>query len=243
MQRLIVTSATYRQSSERDAGAAREGSREPAAGARPALPPAGRDDPRQRAGRERPAQRRRSAARACFPYQPTGLWEEMAFGDGFSGAGVRAEPRHGPVPPQHVHVLEAHRAARRRSRPSTRPIARSARRAAPLTNTPLQALVLLNDPTYVEAARALAQRALLEGGKDRQAGVVYAFRLATARHADAARKSASCASLLKATAGVRSRSDRRRRPSKLIGRRRVAARQPARRRRAGRLDDGRERRS
>ena len=40
----------------------------------------------------------------------------------------------------------------------------TARRAQ--TNTPLQALVLLNDPTYVEAARALAQRALLEGGTD-----------------------------------------------------------------------------
>ena len=36
MQRLIVTSATYRQSSKVDAGAAREGSGEPAARARPA---------------------------------------------------------------------------------------------------------------------------------------------------------------------------------------------------------------
>jgi hypothetical protein len=50
-----------------------------------------------------------------------------------------------------------------------------------VTNTPLQALTLMNDPTYVEAARALAQRALLEGGKDDKSRVVYAFRLATAR--------------------------------------------------------------
>ena len=39
----------------------------------------------------------------------------------------------------------------------------------------------MNDPTYVEAARALAQRALLEGGKDDKSRVIYAFRLATAR--------------------------------------------------------------
>jgi hypothetical protein len=49
------------------------------------------------------------------------------------------------------------------------------------TNTPLQALVLLNDPTYVEASRVLAQRAILEAGKDPRARITYAFRLATAR--------------------------------------------------------------
>jgi hypothetical protein len=54
-----------------------------------------------------------------------------------------------------------------------------ARRA--VTNTPLQALVTLNDPTYVEAARAMAQRTLLEGGRDAQGRIVYVFRLALAR--------------------------------------------------------------
>jgi hypothetical protein len=46
----------------------------------------------------------------------------------------------------------------------------------PRSNTPLQALVLLNDPTYVEAARALAEKMLKEGGTDDQARLNYAFR-------------------------------------------------------------------
>ena len=53
-----------------------------------------------------------------------------------------------------------------------------------LTNTPLQALVLLNDPTYVEAARALAERMLAHGGKDPGSRISFGFRLATAREPD-----------------------------------------------------------
>jgi hypothetical protein len=49
------------------------------------------------------------------------------------------------------------------------------------TNTPLQALLLLNDPQYVEAARALAERVLREGGKTESEQASYLFRLATAR--------------------------------------------------------------
>jgi hypothetical protein len=49
------------------------------------------------------------------------------------------------------------------------------------TNTPLQALTLLNDPVYFEAARALAQRMAREGGADPAARLTYGFRLTTAR--------------------------------------------------------------
>ena len=48
------------------------------------------------------------------------------------------------------------------------------------TNTPLQALNLMNDVTFVEAARVLAQR-LLQLEKNSQARLKLAFRLATAR--------------------------------------------------------------
>ena len=51
----------------------------------------------------------------------------------------------------------------------------------PRTNTPLQALNLLNDPTYVEAARQLAQRMMLEGGATIESRLTYGFRLITAR--------------------------------------------------------------
>jgi hypothetical protein len=51
----------------------------------------------------------------------------------------------------------------------------------PRTNTPLQALELLNDVTYVEAARRLAEVMLTEGGRTPEERIGYAFRRATAR--------------------------------------------------------------
>jgi hypothetical protein len=51
----------------------------------------------------------------------------------------------------------------------------------PRSNTPLQALVLLNDPTYIEAARALAARVIREGGVDPKARLDRAFQLTVSR--------------------------------------------------------------
>ena len=58
---------------------------------------------------------------------------------------------------------------------------RAVRRAR--TSTPLQALNLLNDPTYVEAARFLGQRMILEGGSRPEDRIRHGFRLALARPA------------------------------------------------------------
>jgi hypothetical protein len=52
------------------------------------------------------------------------------------------------------------------------------------TNTPLQALSLLNEITYVEAARRLAERMLTEGGATTEDRITWGFRRATSRRPD-----------------------------------------------------------
>ena len=49
------------------------------------------------------------------------------------------------------------------------------------TNSPLQALDLMNDATFVEAARKLAERMLVEGGATPQARIGYGYALLLAR--------------------------------------------------------------
>jgi len=49
------------------------------------------------------------------------------------------------------------------------------------TNTPLQALVTLNDPQFVEAARTLAQRALKDGGPTVEDRIDYVAKRLLAR--------------------------------------------------------------
>jgi len=54
----------------------------------------------------------------------------------------------------------------------------------PRTNTPLQALVTLNDPTFVEAARVLAERIVREGGSSPDERLKFAFRSTVSRSPD-----------------------------------------------------------
>jgi hypothetical protein len=52
------------------------------------------------------------------------------------------------------------------------------------TNTPLQALEMMNETQFVEASRALAERGMKEGGATPEERLAYVFRLATARRPD-----------------------------------------------------------
>src|SRR5205807_3334169 len=52
------------------------------------------------------------------------------------------------------------------------------------SNTPLQALTTLNEPIFIDCARALAARALREGGKSDAERLTHAFRLCLSRPPD-----------------------------------------------------------
>ena len=122
--------------------------------------------------------------KSVSPYQPPGLWEElMSRADGKNWSAQTYVQSHGKdlyrrtmytfwkrtSPPPSLATFDA---------PDRETC--TVRRAR--TNTPLQALVLLNDPTYVEAARKLAERIMTEPAPTPEARVSFAFRLATARH-------------------------------------------------------------
>jgi hypothetical protein len=114
------------------------------------------------------------------PYQPGGLWEQVAFGGGFS-AQTYVQSHGRDLYRRGLYTFW------KRSLPHPSLIAFDAPNREvctdrrPRTNTPLQALVLFNDPIYVECARLLGQRVLREGGADTGTRLVYAFRLCTAR--------------------------------------------------------------
>ena len=105
MQKTIVMSATYRQSSQGHAGTAAERSGKPAAGARSALAPGAGDDSRPGAGCLGTAGReaRRTVGEAVSAAGPVA---------GTGGRrGLRAGQRRRALPPQPVHLLEADRGA------------------------------------------------------------------------------------------------------------------------------------
>jgi len=174
LQKLIVMSATYRQSAK-------------------VLSP---DDPENRLLSRGPrfrlsAETSRDQALAVAglivpkiggpsvrPYMPAGVWDETSrYGDlrGYqadAGEGLYRRSLYTiwkrTAPPPSMMLFDA----------PAREVCTVKRSR---TNTPLQALALLNEVTYVEAARKLGERMLREGGSTDEARLSFGFRLATAR--------------------------------------------------------------
>ena len=117
------------------------------------------------------------------PYQPAGYYKELNFPKRIYEADLNANQfRRGVY--THWQRQYVHPSLMAFDAPSREECA--AERA--VSNTPLQSLVLLNDPSYVEAARAFATRILRSGKKDAAARVDFAFRQAFSRKADAAER-------------------------------------------------------
>jgi hypothetical protein len=125
------------------------------------------------------------------PYQPAGLWQELGGGSGYkqdTGGGLYRRSlytywKRTVAPPFMVNFDSPNR--------------EQCWVFENRTNSPLQALELMNDVTFLEAARKLAERMMTEGGGSRVERVSYGYRLVLARAPDAARRQA----LLKALDG------------------------------------------
>ena len=174
MHRLIVTSATYRQSSK-------------------VLPEMLNKDPFNRwlgrAVRFRlPAETIRDQALASSgllagtiggpsvkPYQPPGLWDDVVYdGTYVPDTGENRYRRSlytfwkRTVPPPAMQTFDA-------------PSRETCKTRRLRTNTPLQALALLNDVTYTEAARSLARNMMDRGGINLDNRLRYGFRRVLAK--------------------------------------------------------------
>jgi hypothetical protein len=175
MQRLIVTSNTYKQSS-RTSKELMEKDPENLLLAR---------GPRFRLQ----AELIRDQALACSgllvdkiggpsvkPYQPKGLWEDISFGGGFSAQTY--EQDHGDA----LYRRSMYTFWKRTSPPPSLQTFDAPNREVCVvrrsnSNTPLQALVLENDPTFVEASRKLAERMLTEVAALPKDRIRWAYRI------------------------------------------------------------------
>jgi hypothetical protein len=173
MQKLVVTSATYRQSSKTTPELLQKDPENRLLSRAPRLRlPAGviRDQALAMSG----LLVEEIGGPSVKPYQPAGLWKELSGQDYVQDKGDKLYRRslytfwkRSSPPPSLMNFDAAGREAC---------VVRETR-----TNTPLQALDLMNDVTYLEASRKLAERVMKErrtGADDR---IVLAFRLAVAR--------------------------------------------------------------
>jgi hypothetical protein len=178
MHRLIVTSATYRQSSnvQKALLAHDPENRLLARGPRFRFSAeVVRDNALKIAG----LLTERLGGPSIKPYQPAGLWEELAGG---AGEAPYVQDKGPALYRRSLYVYRKRTVPHPVLATFDAPSRETCQVKRPRTNTPLQALELLNDVAYVEAARGLAQLMIAEGGCTPEDRITFAFRRATARN-------------------------------------------------------------
>ena len=116
------------------------------------------------------------------PYQPAGLWQELAGGDGYvqdKGDGLYRRS---------LYTYWKRTVAAPFMINFDSPSRETCTVRETRTNTPLQALDLMNDVTFLEASRKLAERLVREGGSTPAERIDFAYRLVLARSAKPAEK-------------------------------------------------------
>ena len=114
---------------------------------------------------------------SVYPYQPAGIWEALA---------TRNKTRYEQGKGDDLYRRSLYTVWKRSSPPPSmmnfdapdRYLCTVDRQK---TATPLQSLVLMNDPQYIEAARVLAERMMEEGGKTPEDRITFAFKALTSR--------------------------------------------------------------
>jgi mono/diheme cytochrome c family protein len=137
---------------------------------------------------------------SVYPYMPEGVWDETNF------YGNLRNYRHQPLGlyRRSLYTIWKRTAAPPNMLTFDVPSREACRVTRARTNTPLQALTLMNDVTFVEAARVLAQRMLREGGESAEERLAFGFKCVVAREPSAAEMEILRAGLLKRLARYRS---------------------------------------
>lgn len=113
-----------------------------------------------------------------FPYQPDGLWDELAGG---ANGGPYKQSTGDDLYRRSLYTFRKRTVSHPTTATFDAPSFEYCTVNRATTNTPLQALAMLNDTTYTEAARCLGGRMMREGGQDAADRIAYGFRLVTAR--------------------------------------------------------------
>jgi hypothetical protein len=117
---------------------------------------------------------------AVFPYAPDAIWDGVAQGAVVYPTNVPDDEHHR----RSMYTYIKRNAPVPNLVPFDMPDRYNATVMRPISNTPLQALVMLNDTQFVEAYRKLAERALKASANEDQQ-MVTLFRLAARRHPNA----------------------------------------------------------